>query len=200
MADETEKKPEFVLNKKEKKPEEAQKTATEHKKVVVIRRKPSVAKKSADPAPTGNQNTIRVVAKKSPDSSEKPVEEKKSTDAQKISEGDVKKQPVETKKAEDKTAKDKTVSQKNDSAPKTTEQKPRIIVKHNPTFEINSARPNVKAGNLSGNPRGRYNNHREGGSGFTGAQAREGYQNRERENQNGTGGYQIGRASCRERV
>jgi translation initiation factor IF-2 len=46
-----------------------------------------------------------------------------------------------------------------------------------PTFEINAARPNVKAGNLSDKPRnqGRPQGH-EGG--FTGVQAREGYQSR----------------------
>ncbi|MCR5081331.1 MAG: translation initiation factor IF-2 [Treponema sp.] len=63
------------------------------------------------------------------------------------------------------------------------------------TLEISSSRPNVKAGNLSGGGRGRYNNgygsgsynnygNRNGGNSFTGAQAREGYQNRERQ-----GGY-----------
>ncbi len=79
------------------------------------------------------------------------------------------------------------------------------------TFELNTTRPNVKAGNLSdhgrrdnrnggygyGNGRGGYNNNgsngggyrnREGG-GFTGAQARQGYQNRERDG-NRQGGYQ----------
>ncbi|MCR5606897.1 MAG: translation initiation factor IF-2 [Treponema sp.] len=83
------------------------------------------------------------------------------------------------------------------------------------TFELNSARPNVKAGNLSDRPRGRYNNggynrnggqggynrnggqggsyNRNGGQGgynrnggnFTGTQAREGYQSR---NNGGQGG------------
>lgn len=76
--------------------------------------------------------------------------------------------------------------------------------KRSTSFEINSSRPNVKAGNLSGQSKGGYSN-REGGrqggynrdgqgrSGFTGAQARQGYQNREREGQNrdgqGRGGY-----------
>lgn len=61
------------------------------------------------------------------------------------------------------------------------------------TFEIASARPNVKAGNLSGSPRGRYNNYGRSNGGFTGAQAREGYQNRERDrNNNGQGGFNRG--------
>ena len=65
------------------------------------------------------------------------------------------------------------------------------------TFELNSARPNVKAGNLSDRPRGRYGNDRNGGyrgersGGFTGAQAREGYQNRQR-NDGQRGNYQGG--------
>ena len=80
------------------------------------------------------------------------------------------------------------------------------------TFEVNSARPNVKAGNLSDKPRGgrggnSYNRDRNGagqgqggnggrynreGGGFNGAQARQGYQNRDRNNQNGQGGYRGG--------
>lgn len=77
------------------------------------------------------------------------------------------------------------------------------------TYELNTARPNVKAGNLSdfgnrdrnrngynrngynnggyGNRQGGYQN-REGG-GFTGAQARQGYQNRNQDG-NRQGGYQ----------
>ncbi|MDR1785379.1 MAG: translation initiation factor IF-2 [Spirochaetaceae bacterium] len=45
------------------------------------------------------------------------------------------------------------------------------------TFEVNAARPNVKAGNLSGKPRSGAGG-RPRGRDFTGAQAREGYQNR----------------------
>ena len=53
-------------------------------------------------------------------------------------------------------------------------------------FELNSARPNVKAGNLSDRPRqGGYNRNGQGG-GFSGAQARQSYQNREN---NGQGGF-----------
>ena len=78
------------------------------------------------------------------------------------------------------------------------------------TFELNSARPNVKAGNLSDKPRqGGYNRDRNGGQGgnggyrggqggfnrdrngqgggFSGSQARQNYQNRDRDN-NGQGG------------
>ena len=86
------------------------------------------------------------------------------------------------------------------------------------TFELNSARPNVKAGNLSDRPRqggynrdrngqggqggyrggqgGGYNRDRNGGqgSGFSGSQARQNYQNRDRDNngQGGRGGFNRG--------
>ena len=86
------------------------------------------------------------------------------------------------------------------------------------TFELNSARPNVKAGNLSDRPRqggfnrdrngqggqggyrggqgGGYNRDRNGGQGggFSGSQARQNYQNRDRDNngQGGRGGFNRG--------
>ena len=71
------------------------------------------------------------------------------------------------------------------------------------TFELTSSRPNVKAGNLSDRPRGRYGNDRGGyrqnngggyrSGGFTGAQAREGYQNRQNGDGNRQGGGYQGR-------
>lgn len=97
------------------------------------------------------------------------------------------------------------------TGPKPEGNKPR-------TFELNSARPNVKAGNLSDRPRqggynrdrngqggqggyrggqgGGYNRDRNGGQGggFSGSQARQNYQNRDRDNngQGGRGGYNRG--------
>lgn len=97
------------------------------------------------------------------------------------------------------------------AGPKPEGNKPR-------TFELNSARPNVKAGNLSDRPRqggynrdrngqggqggyrggqgGGYNRDRNGGQGggFSGSQARQNYQNRDRDNngQGGRGGYNRG--------
>ena len=76
-----------------------------------------------------------------------------------------------------------------------TEKKSDAGEKPKTTFELNPSRPNVKAGNLSDKGRnanknqfnkggqfagGQKNFSREG-SGFTGAQARQGYQNRERD-------------------
>ncbi len=181
MADETEKKPGFVLNKKEKKTEAPAKDAktAEHKKVVVIKRKPAAgttaaagtaapasASKEAAPA----QKKISVVAKKSSASNEKSETQKPAQDGEK--------KPAA-----------KPVAKAEGSDGKTR------IIKSKTNFELNSARPNVKAGNLSGGNRQRYGNkdgnggfnqRREGG--FTGAQAREGYQNRERGGQNGRNG------------
>lgn len=73
------------------------------------------------------------------------------------------------------------------------------------SFSLNSARPNVKAGNLSERSKPQWgrngagrsgsfgaNQNRGSGSGFTGAQARAGYQNRERDNKGGAGGFNRG--------
>ncbi|MBE6353754.1 translation initiation factor IF-2 [Treponema sp.] len=173
MADESEKKPEFVVIKKEKKPE----TQSE-KKVVVVKRKPAAPEKQKKVA-------VRVVAKKAPETSakpeEKPVAEKtKETAVQQTALKAA--APVQEKPAERKV--------ENNSERPQQQNKPQ-----RQSFEINSARPNVRAGNLSGSgSRGGYGNRYNSGygnnrgSGFTGAQAREGYQNRER-----SGGYNNNR-------
>ncbi|MBB5219597.1 translation initiation factor IF-2 [Treponema rectale] len=173
MADESEKKPEFVVIKKEKKPE----TQSE-KKVVVVKRKPAAPEKQKKVA-------VRVVAKKAPETSakpeEKPVAEKtKETAVQQTAPKAA--APVQEKPAERKV--------ENNSERPQQQNKPQ-----RQSFEINSARPNVRAGNLSGSgSRGGYGNRYNSGygnnrgSGFTGAQAREGYQNRER-----SGGYNNNR-------
>ena len=175
MAEEAAKKPEFVLIKKEKKADPAQESAKTEasqsmtKKKVVIKKKPVPANgegKSDSNQEEKAKNGVHVVVKKPTPASP--------------------------------------------SAPKTSEQqeKPRSeTVRPQKSFELNSARPNVKAGNLSGSRQGGYNrdrggynnggyNNNRGGygqnggrsGGFTGAQAREGYQNRERDN-NRQGGF-----------
>ena len=175
MAEEAAKKPEFVLIKKEKKADPAQESAKTEasqsmtKKKVVIKKKPVPANgegKSDSNQEEKAKNGVHVVVKKPTPASP--------------------------------------------SAPKTSEQqeKPRPeTVRPQKSFELNSARPNVKAGNLSGSRQGGYNrdrggynnggyNNNRGGygqnggrsGGFTGAQAREGYQNRERDN-NRQGGF-----------
>lgn len=177
MAEETEKKPGFVLNKKKTEPAENKATAAasansstpEKKKIVVVKRKaPAQAQESA--AENG-ENKKRPV----------PV---------------VKKSPAPVAAAP--------------SAPRPQQQRPAGQTRT--TFEIGSARPNVKAGNLStpnrqrnggynrgqnggyGNREGgynggygnrNYNNNGQRSGGFSGAQARENYQNRDRNGQGG---------------
>ena len=169
MAEEAEKKPEFVLRKKEKKPETAaesaktESSAPAKKKIVIKKKNPAGGEGKADlSSEERSKNGVHVVVKKSAPASS--------------------------------------------AASKSSEQmeKPRSDASRNSkSFELNTARPNVKAGNLSGGRqngynRGGYNNNRTGYSqngqrsgGFTGAQAREGYQNRERDN-NRQGGFNRG--------
>ena len=171
MAEEAEKKPEFVLRKK--KPEPAAENAknesssTPAKKKIVIKKKTPAADGKADAnSEERAKNGVHVVVKKStPAPSAAPK------------------------------------SQETPEKPHNNEARPAK------SFELNSARPNVKAGNLSGSRqngynRGGYNNggyNNRGGygqnggrsGGFTGAQAREGYQNRERDN-NRQQGYNRG--------
>ena len=161
MAEESEKKPGAVLIKKSDsqnaQTSQTSQTAQPKKKVVVVKRKSSSAAASKEP-----KKDIHVVAKKAPESSAK---------------------------TEDNTTQAKVSSTKSPDAATVTEEKKSdspIVKTRDATFELNSARPNVKAGNLSGNPKTRYGNKREGNA-FTGAQAREGYQNRERENRGGFG-------------
>ena len=175
MAEETEKKPGFVLNKKKTEPAEnkatvavsANSSTPEKKKIVVVKRKaPAQAQESA------------------------------------AENGENKKRPVPVVK--------KSPAPAAPSAPRPQQQRPAGQTRT--TFEIGSARPNVKAGNLStpnrqrnggynrgqngvyGNREGgynggygnrNYNNNGQRSGGFSGAQARENYQNRDRNGQGG---------------
>ena len=198
MADETEKKPEFALIKKEKKQETPQ-VKVVPKKVVVIKRKTTAASTAKDSpeAKTAEpkKEQVRVVAKKVPASSE-PADTEKKTKAPAAESVAAPAAAVAAKQAPASTS----------AAAPAAENKPHVVVKQHAPFELNSARPNVKAGNLSGTPHSRYGQggsgqggqyggpRREGG--FTGTQAREGYQNREREGSSGSGyqgGYQGNR-------
>ena len=174
MAEEEEKKQGFVLRKKEKKPETQENAKTESsqpakKKIVIKKKNPSAngdGKSDSNPDERA-KNGVHVVVKKTvptPSAAQKPSEQQE---------------------------KPRTEPVKNDA------------VRPAKPFELNSARPNVKAGNLSDKRQGGYNRDRNGGynnnrggygqnggrsGGFTGAQAREGYQNRERDN-NRQGGF-----------
>ena len=202
MADETEKKPGNVLQKKENNP--AARTQPK-KKVVVIKRKPNAANAPKD-------KTVRVVVKKASDSSAVSTEEEKSA----VQEPNVKATTGQESKAsgsQQETVKREPAGQENaqkqpvaeqaklQESPASPERKPAPtgslrVENRDGTFVLNTVRPNVKAGNLSGSGRGRggYYNNRRGGNnngngGFTGAQAREGYQNRTGGYNNNRGGY-----------
>ncbi len=163
MADEAEKKPEFVLNKKKNDSDPVSRTRKVIKK----------------PTQGNGKKRVVVAVKKSPNNGR----DKQYT------------------AAENKTERNNTSAKRDEkSKPVNKEQRPW----RNTAMEINSKRPNIKAGNLSGNrprPGSRYSNNRSGsnntsGGGyrprnnnFTGAQARAGYQNREqRDTRNGPAG------------
>ena len=173
MAEEEEKKQGFVLRKKEKKPETQENAKTESsqpakKKIVIKKKNPNANGDGKSDSNTDERakNGVHVVVKKTapaPSAAQKPSEQQEKPRTE----------PAKTEPARP--------------------AKP---------FELNSARPNVKAGNLSDKRQGGYNRDRNGyngnrggygqnggrSGGFTGAQAREGYQNRERDN-NRQGGF-----------
>lgn len=198
MAEETDKKPGFVLNKKKAENTEnkisanAQSSSSnspEKKKIVVVKRKAPAQETAADSSET----------KKRP----VPVVKKAPAPA-----------PATTAAATG-SATNAAPSTSAATAPSSPRpQQTRPAVQTRTTFEIGSARPNVKAGNLSTPNRqrnGGYNRgpngggyqNREGGynsgyssnrggygngqrsGGFSGAQARENYQNRDRNGQGG---------------
>ena len=171
MAEESEKKPEFVVHKKQ-----GESSSSEKKRVVVVKKKAAPQKPSNNSESPRTEKNVRVVVKKQ--------EQKDSAAPEKSA-----------KPNEAAPAKPASQNQKTDNRPQRR------------TFEINTARPNVKAGNLSDAGKkernygrnGNYNNNggqnrsREGG--FTGAQARQGYQNRERDGQRNGNNFQNNRGN-----
>ena len=171
MAEESEKKPEFVVHKKQ-----GEASSSEKKRVVVVKKKAAPQKPSNNSESPRSEKNVRVVVKK---------QEQKDAVAPEKS----------AKPNEAAPAKPASQNQKTDNRPQRR------------TFEINTARPNVKAGNLSDAGKkernygrnGNYNNNggqnrsREGG--FTGAQARQGYQNRERDGQRNGNNFQNNRGN-----
>ena len=235
MAEENEKKPEFVVHKKQ--PESASTVSSgnspEKKKVVVVKKKNSaqnqanaqkvhIGVKKTDNAasmnPVKNQEKNTSVQSAEQDSLQKNVKTDandsfdKNTNGNQnaISKHNVKNDGIENQNNSksssnvnnsEKNSTNGSVSNTNRSFVKNdgkTDNRPRT------TFELNSARPNVKAGNLSDKPRqnnfrnqnGNYNRNGQNGTrtfnkdggGFNGVQARQSFQNRERDN-NGQGGY-----------
>ena len=152
MADESEKKTGVVLNKHVQDSHPAGE-ASPKRKIVIKRKAPS-----AEAAKQEQKKRIHVVPKKTPDSSVKAEDAK-----------------TEVPVSQEKTV---AVEEKKPVAPVAQPAKPQVQ-----TLEFPNVRPNVKAGNLSGG-RSRYSNNGSGrrDGGFTGSQARESYQNRERQN------------------
>ncbi|MBQ4235633.1 MAG: translation initiation factor IF-2 [Treponema sp.] len=178
----------------EEKKTEANKTesqGSQPKKKIVIKRK------SPSSASAQKEQKKHVVVKKNSDASP-ASEEKKSVPSgnatEPVKKTEAQAKPEASSVQQGGSGESKPAGQKAPEQTKTQgtdAEKPQRQVK---TFELNSVRPNVKAGNLSGGPRGRYNNGRRD-SGFTGTQAREGYQNRQGGyNNNGQrqGGYNNG--------
>ena len=176
MADELEKKPEFVVHKKQQ--DVAPASSGEKKKVVVVKKKPAApaSASNAQPAPAKSH----VVVKKAETPSEQPAAQ----------------EPAPAEKTEQAKP---AVNEAVKNVQKTDNTKPR-------SFDFTSARPNVKAGNLSDRPRGNFNrngqgngyshqgNYQNNGSGYQNRNGNGGWQNRNGQNgnyqnRNGQGGY-----------
>ena len=180
MAEEKEKKAGVVLHKKSAAPKAAEPKSAdgaqaaaapvEKKKKVVL-----IKKRSASAAPAGAAPSASAAAK-TQEAASQAVPEEKKVPAQKEAAADSKAAPAPAKRQAS-------------------------------SFSLNSARPNVKAGNLSDHSKGSWGRGGQaggrgsfgggqgrpsGGSGFTGAQARAGYQNRERDNKGGPGAFNRG--------
>lgn len=161
---------------------------TEKKPSVVLHKKSA---NSSNGAPSAVQKTagqpekkkVIVVKKKSPAAEKKAAHDTENTAEKDKTAGS----PSEPQKSEQKAAPEKQTN---------SQMQGQKTFRRSGTFEINSMRPNVKAGNLSGYPqRSNYGNRDGRGSyqrrdgGFNGVQARQGYQNRERDGQGrGNGG------------
>ena len=168
MAEDSEKKPKFILN-KQKNDTQTEKssaaTPVERKKVVVVKRK-TPAQQSASQGDKTEQPKVVAVKKVSESAASSNQPEKKPV-------------PVNSEQPQ--------ASGTEQGAAKTAPKaKPQGAAKPQTTsFELSPTRPNVKMGNLAekgrgfrGQGGGRFNNNAGRTGGFTGAQAREGYQNR----------------------
>ncbi len=180
MADEVEKKPQAILNKKKNSipapvPSQPASPAGSEQAKTEVRKQNSQG---------GQEKRKVVVVKKKPSPASQPAKQDAPKDG-----GSNAASPAESSAASS-PAKAGAASASQQPA----DQKPKK------TFELSPARPNVKAGNLSDKPRGGYNRggrdgynrgNRDGG--FSGAQAREGFQNRQGGfNRSGSGGYNRG--------
>ena len=184
MAEESEKKPEFVIHKKQS---ESGAPAAK-KRVVVVKKTPAPAAGENSNEPQ-KKTAVRVVVKSKDAEAPKPAKHAPPpAPAPKAAERHEKAEAPQPSKAGAKPPRPQAK----------TDEKPPV----RKALELSSARPNVKAGNLSdartgrgGYNRGGYNNgssgynngnagfgrnNRRNNGGFTGTQARQGYQDRER--------------------
>ena len=213
MADESEKKPEFVVHhKKQSAPEKGNTAASpEKKRVIIVKRvpKPSTDIEKNESARQVVQNTEKmpVHAENSSAGVQKktdtiaPAVEKKTVNTSGTSAA----APVPVQPRSEQQAQPSAAPAGKENRPAADPSAARTPDTRRRSFDFNATRPNVKAGNLSDHNRGGYQGrtggyqgngqNRSGGysqnrpyrdsTGFTGAQARAGYQNREREqNQN----------------
>ncbi|MBE6350056.1 MAG: translation initiation factor IF-2 [Spirochaetaceae bacterium] len=173
MAEEMDNKPKVILHKQEKSTQQATQTA------------------GSNGSATGGANNAQkpkkkvVVVKKKPNAPQQDASQNKKV------------VPVAHKQNDKNEGKEPVKKDNGEQKKQTT------------TFEIGSTRPNVKAGNLADKPRGNnrgnyqgnrdnnYQGNRDGGNrprrDFTGAQAREGYQNRNNDKDGRQGNYQGNR-------
>ncbi|MFA6857405.1 MAG: translation initiation factor IF-2 [Treponema sp.] len=219
MADESEKKPEFVVHhKKQSAPEKGNTAASpEKKRVIIVKRvpKPSTDTEKNESARPVVPDTVKtpVYAEDSSAGVQKktdsitPAVEKKNVSTSETSVT----APVPIQTRSEHQGQPSAVSSAKENKSASDSYPVRSPDTRRRSFDFNATRPNVKAGNLSDHNRGGYhgtysgqNGQRSPGgygqnrpyrdsTGFTGAQARAGYQNREREqNQNPvqSGGYQ----------
>lgn len=202
MAEESEKKSGVVLHKKSaaQKPSEGAQTqapAEKKKKVVLVKKRPQSAAPSAAQQPAEAASSA---SQKSPDSQAKKenAEEKKIIGRAAQQEGQA--APASSSGSVQSQAQAQAQAQSSRTGAQSQASKP-AQYRHSGTFTLTSARPNVKAGNLSDHGRGNWNrggqqrggynggynnNQQRQGAGFTGAQARAGYQNRTRDNNGGS--------------
>ncbi|MCQ2597727.1 MAG: translation initiation factor IF-2 [Treponema sp.] len=171
LDEKTEKKPAFVVHKKSQDSQNSAGASTaqpEKKKVIVVKRKS--ASESGEVKTQAADAPKKVVVKKAAEPVAKPAA-----------------QPVEEKKEAPKPAApaQPAAANANNNG---------RIVNRNPNFELNPSRPNVKAGNLSDKPRGRYGNggYNNNSNGFNNNNGGYGQRQGGYNNQNRQGGFAGG--------
>ena len=182
MADDVENKPKFILNKQKSESSSSQVSNSQAK--VVVHKQPQQS--TQDKAP--EKKKVVVVKKKVVVT---PVKAESEKNPNAVSDAAATVAQTEAKPKTKVVQEQNSLKQNNKDGGS----------KSKPTFELSPSRPNVKAGNLSDKPKGNFNRGGRDGSqrregGFTGAQAREGFQNRQNDGsynkERGQGGFNRG--------